>query len=118
MQMNSWRKIRLELAQSSEFPKGSVGRAYLVRLPLDDNDLVDEAELLKRPHLATVRRHWATDADEAGLVQKVDGVLAMQCNGTSARMLRFDGRPIRLGQQVSVVEPDGAVLGFRIAGIR
>jgi hypothetical protein len=42
----------------------------------------------------------------------------MSCNGTYARVLRLDGRPIRLGQQISVVEPDGAVLGFRIASIR
>jgi len=116
--MHNWKKIRLELAHGPEFPMGSVSRAYLVQLPLDDNDLVDEGELLKNPHLAIVRRHWAADPDEAGLVQRVDDVWAMRCNGTSARMLKLDGRPIRLGQQVSVVEPDGAILAFRIAGIR
>jgi hypothetical protein len=116
--MNNWKNIRLELAQSPEFPTGSVSRVYLIRVPLDDNDLVDEASLLKSPNLATARRHWSTDPDEAGLVQKVDGALAMSCNGTYARVLRLDGRPIRLGQQISVVEPDGAVLGFRIASIR
>lgn len=116
--MINWKNIRLELEQSPEFPKGSVSRAFLLRLPLDDNDLVDEEALLNRPRLAIVRRHWSNDPDEAGFVQKVDGALAMSLSGTSARMLRLDGRPIRLGQRVSVVEPDGAVLGFRIASIR
>ncbi|WP_309660926.1 hypothetical protein [Sphingomonas sp.] len=116
--MNNWKNIRLELAQSPEFPTGSVSRAYLLRLPLDDNDLVDEGALLNSPRLATVRRHWANDPDEAGLVQKVNGALAMSSNGASARMLRLDDQPIRLGQQVSVVESDGAVLAFRIASIR
>ena len=116
--MNNWKRIRLELAQSPEFPTGSVSRAYLIQLPLDDDDLLDEGELSKTPHLATVRRHWATDPDEAGLVQKIENAWAMTCNGTPARMLRLDGRPIRLGQQVSVVEADGAALEFRITGIR
>lgn len=116
--MNNWKNIRLELAQSPEFPKGSVSRAYLLRLPLDDNDLVDEGALLNGPRLATVRRHWSTDPDEAGLIQKVDGTWAMRCNGTPTRMLSLEGRPIRLGQEVSVIEPDGAVLAFRIASIR
>lgn len=116
--MTNWKNIRLELAQSPDFPTGSVGRAYLIRLPLDDNDLVDEGMLLKSPRLATVRRHWSVDPDEAGVVQKVDGAWAMSCSGRPARKLMFDGRPIRMGQIVSVVEPGGAVLTLRIAGIR
>lgn len=116
--MVNWKNIRLELAQSPEFPTGSVSRAYLLRLPLDDNDFLDEGALLNSPLLATVRRHWSADPDETGLVQKVDGAWALSCNGASARMLRLDGRPIRLGQQVSIVEPDGAVLALRIASIR
>jgi hypothetical protein len=116
--MNYWKNIRLELARTKEFPRGSVSRTYLLRLPLDDNDLLDEAAILERPRLATVRRHWSNDPDQAGLIQLVDGGLAMACNGTPPRMLRLEGRPIRLGQRVSVVEPDGAVLTFRIASIR
>ena len=73
---------------------------------------------MKNPRLATVRRHWAADADEAGFIQKVDGGLAMNCNGTAARMLKLEDRPIRVGQRVSVVEPDGAVFELRIASIR
>jgi len=116
--MQNWKKIRLELAQSPDFPTGSVGRAYLMRLPLDDDDLLDEASLLNSPRLATVRRHWSADRDEKGVVQKIDGAWAMRCNGTSARKFSLDGRPIRLGQKVSVVEADGAVLTFRVASIR
>jgi hypothetical protein len=116
--MNNWKNIRLELARTPGFPAGSVSRAFLLRLPLDDHDQVDERELLKSPHLATARRHWSTEPDEVGLVHKLDGALAMSCNGASPRMLRIDGRPIRLGQQVSVLEPDGTVLAFKIASIR
>ena len=47
--MHNWKSIRLEIAQSAEFPTGSVSRAYIVRLPLDDRDLVDEDALVKTP---------------------------------------------------------------------
>jgi hypothetical protein len=42
----------------------------------------------------------------------------MRCNGTADRRLELDGRPIRLGQQLSIVEANGATLPFRVASIR
>jgi len=116
--MSNWKNIRLELGRTSEFPAGSVSRAYLLRLPLDDNDLVDEEALQASPHAATARRYWTTEADEAGLVVSTNGSWAIRCNGSPDRMLELDGRPIRLGQQVAVVGPNGAVLPFRIASVR
>ena len=116
--MSNWKNIRLELGRTNEFPAGSVSRAYVVRLPLDDNDLVDEAALQTSPHRATVRRYWSTEPDESGLVVRVEGGWTMHCNGSPVRMLDLDGRPIRLGQQIAVEEPSGVQLPFRIAGIR
>ena len=116
--MDNWKSIRLELARTSEFPGGSVGRAYLIRLPLNDSDRVDRPTLLASPHRATVRRHWATEADESGLISQVKDGWAMLCDGKPERLLRLDELPVRLGQQVSVVEADGSVLPFRVASIR
>ena len=116
--MSNWKNIRLELARTKEFPAGSVSRGYLIQLPLDDDDLVDEDELGLNPHRAIVRRYWSTEPDEAGLVLPADGAWAMRCNGTADRRLELDGRPIRLGQQLSIVEPNGATLPFRVASIR
>jgi len=116
--MSNWKNIRLELARTKEFPAGSVSRGYLIRLPLNDDDLVDPDAFELTPYRGTVRRYWSTEPDEAGLVLPVDGEWAMQCNGTAARRLELDGRPIRLGQQISVVEPNCAILPFRIASIR
>jgi hypothetical protein len=116
--MSNWKNIRLELARTKEFPAGSVSRGYLVRLPLNDDDIVDADEFDLNPHRATVRRYWSTEPDEAGLVLPVGGEWAMQCNGTAARRLELDGRPIRLGQHISVIEPNGAILPFRVASVR
>lgn len=113
----NWRSIRLELASTGEFPDGSVSRAYLVRLPLNDRDYVDEGAVAKAPSKATVRRHWSTDADQRGLITRSGNDWVMRCRD-SQRMLRLNNMPIQLGRQVSVVEPDGTVLPFKIASVR
>jgi|SRR5579872_322110 len=114
----NWKSIRLELGITGEFPAGSVSRAYLLRLPLDASDLVDSATLERSAAKATVRRHWSTEADQRGIVVSSGSDWAMRCDGSLDRVLHFDGTPMRLGQQVSVVEPDGTILPFKIASVR
>ena len=116
--MDNWKNIRLELDRTEAFPAGSVSRGYLIRLPLNDNDLIDPVSFAQRPYRATVRRYWAAEPDEAGRVFHVEDGWAMRCDGTAERQLLLDGRTIRLGQQLSVVEPDGTTLPFTIASIR
>lgn len=116
--MSMWRSIRLELGRTNQFPAGSVSRGYLIRLPIGDTDLVDETAFEQNPDRATAQRFWSTEPDEAGFVQRSDGGWTIRCNGTMARQLQLDGRPIRLGQQVPVADADGDVLPFRIASIR
>jgi hypothetical protein len=43
--MPTWNLVRLELAGTSEYPEGSASRAYMLRVPLDDAGLIDEAAL-------------------------------------------------------------------------
>jgi hypothetical protein len=118
MRSMNWRSIRLELGSTQEFPSGSVSRAYLVRLPLDDQDKVDGAAMLQEPSKATVRRHWAAEADQRGVLVQRGHDWAMRCNNRPDRVLRLNGTPLRLGQQVSVQEPDGSVLPFKITSVR
>jgi len=113
----NWKNIRLELASTEEFPAGSVSRAYLIALPLDDQDTVDEAAVVRSPNRATVRRHWSTDPDESGLVMRYDGRWYLNCDGKE-RVLDLDSQPVRLGTRVTVVETDGKVFPFRVASVR
>lgn len=113
----NWRSIRLELDRTSEFPAGSVGRAYLIRLPLDDRDGIDEAALGRYPNKAIVRRHWSTEPDEKGTVVKADGHWSMRCGGKD-RLLQLKAGPLHLGCQLTVIEPNGDILPFRIASVR
>jgi hypothetical protein len=116
--MNAWKKIRLELGSTSSFPSGSVSRGYLIQLPLDEEDRIDGKALALKPHRATVRRYWSAEPDESGLIVPVEGGWTMRCDGGPDRALLVGRQPVRLGEQVSVLEPDGGVLTFRIAGIR
>ena len=116
--MKNWKNIRLELARTAEFPTGSVSRGYLLRLPLDDSDFVDRRALARSPHRAKAQRFWSTEPDEAGVVIEEDDGWAISCNGWPSQAILFDGRPIRLGQQVSVVGADGRPLPFTVASIK
>lgn len=114
----NWKSIRLELGSTGEFPAGSVSRAYLLRLPLDASDVVDSATLAGSAARATVRRHWSTEADQRGVLVSSGSDWAMRCGGDCDRVLHLDGKPMRLGQHVTVIEPDGTVLPFKVASVR
>ncbi len=115
--MISWKSIRLELGSTDQFPGGSVSRGYLIRLPLDEEGMVDRNAFRHHPHRAKVRRYWSNEPDEAGEVVEKDGHWALRCNGDPSRMLQLDGRAVRLGEQLSVVEADGTVLNFDVASV-
>jgi hypothetical protein len=116
--MDNWKNIRLELARTEAFPTGSVSRGYLIRLPLDELGSVDRIAFDRTPYLATVRRYWSSEPDEAGLVLGAVEGWAMRCDGKPDRLLRLDGQPFRLGDEVAVIDGDGTRLPFRIASIR
>lgn len=115
--MDNWKSIRLELASTREFPAGSVSRAYLIRLPLDDEDRVDEAAFLESPSRAMVSRYWSSEPDERGKLVKADGTWIIKCNGKPCRRLELDRKPVRLGQQLTLLADEGEALPFRIASI-
>lgn len=115
--MSNWKNIRLELGSTGEFPGGSVSRAYLLRLPLDDADVVDGTAFELNPLRATVRRHWPSEPDERGSIVKANNRWSLRCDGAD-RTLCLDSEPLRLGARVSVIEPDGTVLPFKIASVR
>ena len=115
----TWKTVRLELARSAGFPKGSPGRAYLLRVPLDEDGLIDDATLARTPSRATARRFWASEPDQFGHVERADGHWVLRCRGTQGESLfRIPVRPILLDGQVIVEEPNGTSNPFRVASIR
>lgn len=117
----NWKSIRLELARTREFPEGSASRAYLLRLPLDERGLIDEAALRSSPALATVHRFWPNEPDMSGYVIRTPNGWAMSYEpgeDDDETVFHLETHPIREGEYITLMEPDGRRLPFRVASLR
>lgn len=112
-----WRTIRLELTSDS-FPQGCASRAYILRLPLREDETIDEEALKREPSKATVRRFWASEPDRFGHIASRDGDFGFEWHGCSNHPASRLAVPFKLNDTVSVQEPDGEHLSFRVTDIR
>ena len=116
----NWQSIRLELARTSDFPQGSASRAYLLRLPLADDGLIDEKALRKSPAMATVHRFWPNEPDMAGYVIRTPRGWAFSYelgDDDDETIFHLETHKLRLGEYLTLTEPDGRQLPFRVASI-
>jgi hypothetical protein len=116
--MSNWKQIRLELDSTTDFPAGSVGRAYLLRLPIAEDDRVDVAAYRENPARAVVRRHWSSEPDQCGRLLEAGRDWIIQCDGKPESRLKLDCKPVRLGERIPLKLREGEVLPLRIASIR
>ena len=115
--MEHWHLVRLELARTAEFPQGSASRAYMLRVPLDDGGFVDRAALARRPGLATVRRFWPNEPDQTGHLIRSGKAWVFSYEigeGDDERLYHLEDHPLRTGEYVTLTEPDGSRLPFRV----
>jgi len=126
-----WKVIRLELASSWQFPRGSAGRSYLVRLPLTDEGAIDREALEAQPSRATVRRYWPNEADMVGQLVHTPMGYAIQYemngvhgNGSSAtnghsdqRLFQFGADAVKVGEEIFLTEPSGYDVRYRVASL-
>lgn len=127
-----WKVVRLELASSWQFPRGSAGRSYLIRLPLADDGTIDRAALESYPSRATVRRHWPNQADMIGYVERTPTGYAIRYDildesapyrtrdtngGSTDRLFALNAESITVGEEILLTEPDGRRLSFRVADL-
>ena len=121
MQGMTWKSIRLELARTREFPEGSASRAYLLRLPLDDEGRIDECALGSSPGLATVHRFWPNQPDMSGYVVRTPNGWALSYEPgeeDDEAVFHLETHPIRIGEYITLTEPDGSRLPFRVASLK
>jgi len=117
----NWKSIRLELARTPDFPEGSAGRAYLLRLPLDDDGLIDAPALQRSPALATVHRYWPNEPDMSGYVIRTPRGWAFSYEigeEDDEAVFHLETHPIRIGEYITLTEPDGRQLPFKVADLR
>ena len=115
--MSQWKLVRLELARTPEYPAGSASRAYMLRLPLGDDGLIDESAIAATPGMASVRRFWPNEPDQQGyLVRKGKGWAFSYALGDDddEGLYHLESHPLGLGEYVTLTEPDGRRLPFRV----
>lgn len=117
----NWTSIRLELARTPEFPGGSASRAYLLRLPLDADGLIDAGALGRTPARATVHRFWPNQPDMSGYVIPTPRGWAFSYEigeEDDETVFHLETHPIRIGEYITLTEPDGSRLPFRVADLK
>jgi hypothetical protein len=115
--MPNWNLVRLELARTAEFPEGSASRAYILRVPLDADGLIDRAALADRPAMATVRRFWPNEPDQTGyLIRNGKGWMFSYAIGDDddEKVFHLEDHPLRIGDYVTLTDPDGDSYPFRV----
>lgn len=115
--MSQWKLVRLELGRTPEYPEGSASRAYMLRVPLRDDGLIDEAALRKKPNMASVRRFWPNEPDLQGyLIRNGSGWAFSYALGDAddERVYHLESHPLRVGEYVTLTEPDGRRLPFKV----
>ena len=118
--VSEWHVVRLELARTEKFPNGSPSRTYLIRLPLNDDGLIDESARAAEPNRATIRRFWPRQADWSGYILKVKDGWAFSCSFGETdgnHVIHLENHPIRSGEYLTLVEANGTRLPFRVASI-
>jgi len=117
----TWTSIRLELARTPEHPQGSASRAYLLRLPLNAEGLINEASLSANPAQAMVHRHWPNEPDQSGYVIRTPKGWAISYRpgeDDDEAIFHLETHRIRIGDYVTLTEPDGSRLPFRVTNLK
>lgn len=117
----NWTSIRLELARTADFPEGSASRAYLLRLPLDEEGLIDARALHRSPARATVHRFWPNEPDMSGYVIDTPRGWAFSYEigeEDDEAVFHLESHPLQIGEYITLTEPDGRRLPFRVADLK
>lgn len=117
----SLKRIRLELARTSDFPSGSAAHGYEFIAPLDSKGHLDSAGWPTAKAACTVRRFWDKSPDEHGsLIHRRNGTWAFSYepgDDDDEPIFRFDRHLFVVGEYVTVTEHDGVARPFRVVDV-
>ncbi len=123
---HTFKRIRLKLARSREFPDGSLWHGYEFVAPLDGKGHIDiEVWKTHREH-CRVRRFWQGEDDQVGfLVHKPGGPehgrWMFDYNPKRAdddeSGYRFGTHAFKVGEYVSIAGADGSSHTFQVASV-
>jgi hypothetical protein len=120
-----FKRIRLTLARSKEFPSGSIYHGYEFVAPLDKDGHIDiELWRQNREHCG-VRRFWQGEPDKVGkLVHKAGGPQGRwifdydeTADFDDEAGYRFASHTFRVGEYVSIRDEDEEMHTFQVASV-
>jgi len=123
---HNFKRIRLNLARSKEHPAGSTRHGYDIVAPLDGAGKIDAAQWRKHQDACHVRRFWAGEADQHGMLRHRAGGA-----GGSTWFIDYDAsrddddepgyrlgdHVMRPGEYVSIKDDDGEMHTFQITSV-
>jgi len=123
---HSFKRIRLNLARSPEFPRGSSRHGYEFVAPLDSNAHIDVEQWRAHRDHCRVRRFWEGEDDEIGLlVHKPGGAEHARwvfdydpdAEDDDESGYRFGAHAFRPGEYVSIRGDDGEMHTFQVTTV-
>lgn len=114
----AWKRVRIELARSREFPDGSNRHGYEFILPLREDGRIDRAAYDAAAELCTVHRFWEGADDMVGEIRHAGRdrwVFSYEPGEEDDEPIRrFAEHVFREGEYIDVREPGGLWHTFRI----
>jgi hypothetical protein len=123
---HTFKRIRLNLARSKEFPQGSSRHGYEFVAPLDAKGHIDAALWKQHRDHCRVRRFWEGEGDEHGfLVHKPGGPehgrwvfdYDQTAEDDDESGYRFGAHAFRPGEYVSIRGEDGEMHTYQVASV-
>jgi hypothetical protein len=123
---HAFKRIRLDLARSKEFPSGSAKHGYEFVAPLDRNAHIDPKLWHRYPQHCGVRRFWDGESEQIGrLVHKPGGaeharwVFDYDPGSTDddESGYRFGTHAFSVGEYVSIRDEDGDMHTFQVKSV-
>ena len=124
---HTFKRIRLNLARSKEFPQGSTRHGYEFVAPLDDKGHIDEALWRQHRDNCRVRRFWEGEDDEIGfLVHRPGGpstragcsTTTPSAPTTTRAATASAAHVFRQGEYVSISGADGEMHTYQVASVQ
>ena len=121
----AFKRIRLNLARSKEYPSGSTRHGYEFVAPLDATGHIDPAQWQKHRENCGVRRFWNDEEEHGRLVHKPGGaeharwVFDYDASTTDddESGYRFGSHAFTPGEYVSISEEDGELHTFKVMSV-
>jgi hypothetical protein len=121
------RRVTLNAARSKEFPEGSIRHGYDFIAPLTGDGRIDLEAWKQHRGECFAHRFWAGEPSMRGLlIHRAGGAggstWAFEWNTGSKdeeeeEGFRFGDHAFKVGEYVSVREPDGQMLTFRVVSV-